>query len=247
MQNGEDEAINEASNLLDFDLGDVDLSDLELPATHSRSTSFMSIGFDTLEDLALPGGCSRSLSGHSVTSEGLAAIMFDDADDLCADSDGVDETCRSIDKTYDWMTHDTAIEKDCVKDIEAPTCVVMKAPSSTPAPASLPVPCSRDWSAYVYKPPSAQSMGTCVIIPRPTREILMEGMECMTSSFSFSPGEVKKQKIARYLEKRKRRLSKKRNRDVSSGTRREIANKRARQNGRFVSVSEFGAAPRRVR
>jgi len=245
------------NNVVGDDLGDADLGDLVLPTTFSRSISCLSMSSDVLalgdldglEDLVLPGACDRSMSGQSVTSEGLAAIMFD-----------VDDLSSTIDRTCDWMMHDTAADKccvedvtrveDCVEDIEDVTGVEETSRAEetsrvllTSAPM-LPVPStsSTDWSTYVYQP-SLSSTGTCVV-PRPSREIFMEGM--------VFPLSHKKQKIARYLEKRKRRLSGTRRPRESAGEitykpRREIANKRARHNGRFVSVSEFGAAPPRGR
>jgi len=56
-----------------------------------------------------------------------------------------------------------------------------------------------------------------------------------------SPADTKKQKIARYLEKRERRIWKKK----KYAARSNVASNRTRVNGRFISTSEFGPDPRR--
>jgi len=79
-----------------------------------------------------------------------------------------------------------------------------------------------------------------VVIPRPSREILVEGME---------PTDMKKQKIARYLEKRKRRLSRRavEKKPPAYQARSNVAGKRVRIGGRFVSSSEWGKRERIAR
>jgi hypothetical protein len=211
------------------------------------------IDFDELGDLKLPVSCSRSTSCLSLNSDGLGAIF--EADDSSTDS-----WMNSIARTGGWMADDDVVK--CVDGteevaVENPAREVVET-TDTDLAAVLP----RIQNPTPSTPPSTGS--SSITIPRPTREFLVEGMNPSSLSFSdgcssfsresssfsngFSNGDIKKQKIARYLEKRKRRLSRKWNQPVAlSSTRRAIANKRARVNGRFVSVSEFGSAPKRRR
>lgn len=212
-----------------------------------------------LGDLKMLVSCSRSTSCLSVNSDGLAAIM--EADDGSADS-----WMNSIARTVDWMEDNDAgcVDKidEVVKQMVAPNETfemdVAVTENSTLAPAKTMEQLQQPFRIPTIDGSMTSSLPFCGVssgssprsrvftIPRPSKEILIEGM-----TSSVSEAEKKKQKIARYLEKRKRRLLRHKNPEgvgvMVSSTRREIANKRARVNGRFVSISEFGSAPKRRR
>lgn len=218
----------------------------------AKYTTADDIDFDELGDLKLPVLCSRSTSCLSLNSDGLGAIF--EADDSSADS-----WINSIARTGDWMADDAAKCIDGTEEVAKPNTTPAGEVVETTEPAAVLPP--RIQNKPSTPPFCGLTTGSSSIsIPRPTREFLVEGMTPSSSSLSeglsyfsgglpsFSQGDIKKQKIARYLEKRKRRLSRKRNHPVPiSSTRRDIANKRARVNGRFVSVSEFGSASKRRR
>ncbi len=210
-----------------------------------------------LGELMLPASCSRSTSCLSVNSDGLAAIM--EADDGFADN-----WMNSITRTVDWMEYPDCVDKidEVVKQMVAPnetferdvavTDKFTLASAETMEPLQQPFRTSTNDVFMTSTLPfcglssGSSSRSRVFTIPRPSKEILIEGM-----TSSLSEGEKKKQKIARYLEKRKRRLLRNKNPEdvggMASSTRREIANKRSRVNGRFVSISEFGSAPKRRR
>ena len=211
-------------------------------------------GNDDLEDLMMPATCTRSISGLSLASEHRLTAAFEAGDD------SLESWEHSITRVGNWL--DGKDDDECGRDIEEVSKLVTVGgegvagspdggglgPWSGSIMASLPAPrtSAMDWSAYVAQRSSGwnRPSGSGVfVIPRLSREILVEGM-------GPSAADVKKQKIARYLEKRKRRLQKKKTTvttQVTYKARREIANKRARNNGRFVSTSEFGQASRRRR
>lgn len=196
-----------------------------------------------LADLTLPVSCTRSTSCLSVNSDWLTEILEGDASS--------DSWLNSIVRTGNWMADDDVhvdeieVEKVVAADPPLPLMATVEQVSRAPR---IPTP---EFSVVSTLPFCGVTTGSSsnsgvFKIPRPSKEFLIEGMTYP----SFSQGDIKKQKIARYLEKRKRRLSRKSNKPRTStafSTRREIANKRARVNGRFVSVSEFGSAPKRRR
>ncbi len=219
---------DDAENMIDDEI-DFEFGDLKLPVSYSRSTSCL-----------------------SVNSDGLAAIM--EADDGSADN-----WMNSIARTVDWMEDNDGgcVDKidEVVKQMVAPNETfgrgVAVTEKSTLASAETMEKFQQPFRISTTLPfcgvsSCSSSRSRVFTIPRPSKEILIEGM-----TSSLSEGEIKKQKIARYLEKRKRRLLRHKNPDgvggMASSTRREIANKRARVNGRFVSISEFGSAPKRRR
>jgi len=195
-------------------------------------------GNDELDGLMMPATCTRSISGLSVASEhGLTAVLEAD--------DSAEEWEHSIARVEGWLDNKT--DDECGRDIGEVSKLVTVGPWAG-IMASLPAPrtSAMDWSSYVAQgtgSSGASSASGVFVIPRLSREILIEGM-------GPSMAEIKKQKIARYLEKRKRRLQKRKKTvatQVTYTARREIANKRARNNGRFVSTSEFGPASNRRR
>jgi hypothetical protein len=103
--------------------------------------------------------------------------------------------------------------------------------SFLPTPLQL----KTDWS--IYQPDfissnTPETPCTPIIIPQPSREILMDGV----------PSKEKRQKIARYLEKRRRRIEK-RQMEInipSYPARSNVASSRIRRGGRFVCSSEWG-------
>jgi hypothetical protein len=213
-----------------------------------------------LDGLQMPAACTRGISCLSMcsvrTEDGLGIELDDSGDKLT----------HSIARVAAWMGKDDDdfegnVERCAAQDIENVTELVVTKPSSSKVPAdsalsSLPLPktCGLDWAAFKERSScfntaaGASSSSGLVPIPKLSREVLIEGMEPRLSS----PADIKKQKIARYLEKRQRRLLKRKKpytsratEDVTYQSRRDIANKRARINGRFVCTSEFGQAPRR--
>jgi len=154
--------------------------------------------------------------------------------------DGVHSMTNVVGRVGDWMNQDD----ECVKDIdEISKLVVLDVKNCECSRVKLPVP-RTDWSAYQTSHGCAASsslppFGGILVIPRLSREVLIEGIVPFPS---LLPVDVKKQKIRRYLEKRQRRLNRKSTltSKVAYGARRDLANKRTRVNGRFVSTSEFG-------
>lgn len=188
-----------------------------------------------LDDLMMPDVCGRSISCGSLSSDGWVRSTLD-----------------AISNVRDWMDKE---EDECVQDIDAVSNMVDVAPKSV-SPCAAPLtkestnsagllPAPRPhWSNCRAKghPSPSPSPIIRIPIPRLSREVLVES--------TATVADVKKQKIARYLEKRRRRLARG-NSSITSKVmyeaRRNIANKRKRVNGRFVSTSEFGQAPKRQR
>jgi hypothetical protein len=109
---------------------------------------------------------------------------------------------------------------------------MLEALSFLPTPLQL----KTDWSIYDFiSSNTRESLCTPIIIPQPSREILMEGV----------PSKEKRPKIARYLEKRRRRIEKiQMEKNIPSyPARSNVASSRVRRGGRFVCSSEWGKRP----
>jgi len=112
-----------------------------------------------------------------------------------------------------------------------PELSVREALSFLPTPLQM----KTNWSIYQLDFASSntrESLCTPIIIPQPSREIFMEGV----------PSKEKRQKIARYLEKRRRRIEKRQmeKKIPSYPARSNVASSRVRRGGRFVCSSEWG-------
>jgi len=116
-------------------------------------------------------------------------------------------------------------------NIRNPELSMREALSFLPTPLQL----KTDWSKYqpdFISPNTPESPCTPIIIPQLSREILMEGV----------PSKEKRRKIARYLEKRRRRIEKRQmeKKIPSYPARSNVASSRVRRGGRFVCSSEWG-------
>lgn len=147
-----------------------------------------------LGDLKMLVSCSRSTSCLSVNSDGLAAIM--EADDGSADS-----WMNSIARTVDWMEDNDAgcVDKidEVVKQMVAPNETfemdVAVTENSTLAPAKTMEQLQQPFRIPTIDGSMTSSLPFCGVssgsssrsrvftIPRPSKEILIEGM---TSSLS---------------------------------------------------------------
>jgi len=151
-----------------------------------------------LGDLKMLVSCSRSTSCLSVNSDGLAAIM--EADDGSADS-----WMNSIARTVDWMEYPDCVDKidEVVKQMVAPnetferdvavTDKFTLASAETMEPLQQPFRTSTNVVFMTSTLPfcglssGSSSRSRVFTIPRPSKEILIEGM-----TSSLSEGEKKK-------------------------------------------------------
>jgi len=221
---------NKDSHILDnlcdiFNSKDVDAATLSPPSP---------VGVGNMRPLSPLSFCSRQMSTSSVGSVG-SMYFLDECDDNHSWDIDTDEIFPALTET-------------------PPSSSSMRSQTTLFSPAqkvnemALPLP-SKDWSVHrrhcgfdTCGFDTNTKTSTCrPVIPRPSREILIKGME---------PTDMKKQKIARYLEKRKRRLLKqkmekrykleKREKKPTYQARSDVAGKRTRIGGRFVSSSEWG-------